>query len=146
MVVFRSIADYRNVMNKRAMAIQRSGDRSSLASARFMVAQAKRLAPRDTGETMQGIKKRRLKSGRWVAESTVRPKGRTKFRQNLWANRTNPHRNPKMVWNKGRPVLYGHGHATSGTPRFWDIAAQKTRRLFGRVMNRNTVNALRIST
>ena len=146
MATFTSVKEFRKVQEKRIKALVKAGDRSSMAAAKFQVLQGKRLAPRGTGETIQGIKKRKLKSGKWIAESIVTGKGKTKFRQNMWANRTPPHDKPRMRWNKKRPTLYGFNHNTTGLPRWWDVAAAKTRRQFGKGFRRETINALRIST
>lgn len=145
MAVVKSIADYRRLMEKRANNLVKAGNRSSLTAASFMVAQAKRMAPRSTGETMRGIRKRKRAKGKWAVESTVSPKGSKGFRQNLWANQTSPHASPRMKWNKSRPTRYGVGHRTSGVPGFFNKAAVRTRRQFNRLVRKNTINALRVT-
>ena len=144
MAVYRSIEDYRRAQRRKIKALIRSGDRSSMTAAAYQNAQAKRLAPYYTGETRRGIRKRKLKSGRWVAESIVSPKGDKGFRQNMWANQTPPHDRPRMRWNDYQPTRYGNGsHNISGIPQFWNKSVILTRRMFGRIVHKNSVNALR---
>ena len=144
MPTFTSLKQYRNVIGKRLKALKRLGNQSALLAAKRQILQAKKTAPRSTGETIRGMRKRKLKSGIWIAESIVSAKGKG-FRQNMWANRTPPHDKPILRWSKGKPVVYGMGHRTTGMPRFWDRATIKTRRAFNRIGRRNTIKALRIS-
>lgn len=142
-----TLKQYRQVQVNRIKALKRSMNRSSLSAAKFHVLQAKRLAPRLTGETVRGIRKRKLSNARWISESIVSAKGQG-FRQNMWANRSPPYHNPRMVWNRRKPTFYGQGHNATGFHQgmgFFDKATQLTRRQFGRVFRRNTIKAIRVS-
>tara|TARA_Y100000310_G_C20688151_1_gene820442 strand:+ start:2874 stop:3332 length:459 start_codon:yes stop_codon:yes gene_type:complete len=151
MAVVRSIQEYRKLTEKRIQALKRSGDRSSLAAAKHQVLQAKRLAPRATGVLRGNIRKRKLKSGKWQAESWVPGN----FKYNLYVNRSPGYE--RLVYKKsnrrfglkvGDVVIYGRSPAHwrwTGMSRYWDLAVNKTRRFFGRTARRNTQKALRIT-
>lgn len=143
MAVYKTIQQYRKAQERKIKRLIQSGDRSSMTAAAYQNAQAKRMAAYHTGETRRGIRKRKLKSGKWVSESVVSPKGATGFKQNMWANQTPPHDRPRMRWNQFKPTLYGKGHIKTGVPGFWDKATTRTRRQFGRIVLRNSRKALR---
>lgn len=146
MASYINLQQYRRVWQRRANEVVKAGDRSSLGASIFMMNTAKRLAPRLTGETIKGISKHKLKSGRYIVQSKVSPKGSSQFRQNLWANRSSPWAAPRMVWNQKRPTRYGDGsHRISGTPRFFHFAAEKTRRRFNRLAKVEVKKALRVT-
>lgn len=108
-------------------------------AAKYMEHTAKMLAPRYTGETIRGIRARKLGKTLWTVESRVVPKGQKGFMQNLWTNQTYPHRRPMMYWNKGKPTLYGDGsHNITGLPRWFHFSTLRTRDKF-RKITRNTV-------
>lgn len=144
MVTVVGIDKYAMTLEQRGKLIKKAEKNSEKESSKFMMATARRLAPSRTGETIRGIRRRKVKDG-YNVTSRVRPKGRTGFRQNLWTNRSVPHDRPSMWWNGGRPTLYGDGsHRTTGNPGWWNIAVVKTRRKFLKATLANTRNALRM--
>lgn len=134
--------------------------KSASEAADYMVVQAKGMAPRKSGETIRGIRKRPRKKG-YVVESTV--PGR--FKQNLFANQTAPFRTinyPKGAWigpsksytgrwnmiaAPGTKAVYGQSPNWNwtGTPRFFHLATLRTRSKFLQITRRNTLKALRVS-
>lgn len=143
-----NLNEAREVWKARADKIKRVKPQSELQGATFMVLTAKMFAPRVTGETIQGIRKRSVSNG-YIVESRVREKVSmltgAKFRQNLWVNQTAPFRSPHMQWNKSKATVYGDGsHATTGLPRFWHFATLKTRINFNRLVIINTRKALKV--
>lgn len=149
MAVYRSVKAYQKSWAKRAREMLNVKERSSVNSASFMMAKARSLAPRLTGETVSGIKKRKGKEGAWIVESRVRAKGKSGFRQNMWANHTAPHDRPRMRWNRGQPTFYGDGshRTTSKAPNigFYNRAALDTRNHFKTGVLANTRKALRVN-
>ena len=92
---------------------------------------ARQFAPRKTGETMRGIRRKKIKTNTYSVQSYVRPKGSSGFMQNFWANRTPPHHRPSMSWNRNRPTVYGDGsHRTTGIPMFFSVATKLTQSRF----------------
>ena len=150
MATFRSVEQYRRVMQVRAKAIKRGAMKASSNAATFMQTNAIKMAPVHTGTTVRSIKK--VKKGKnYVVESWVPGK----FKQNLWANRKAPFRT--INWTKGNSRfgikagtrgLYGvsppHFHWT-GTPRFFDLAALRTRAKFRELGRKNRRKALRVT-
>jgi len=123
-------------------SLLRDGIKTPDQAAELLKTEAKRLAPRDSGDTINGIRKRRRQSTVTV-ESWVPGD----FKQNLWTNGTSPHRRPLMKWNKSNPTLYGDGsHEISGTPRWFHFATLRTRSYFKKIARKNTLKALRVST
>lgn len=120
-------------------AIQKSGIKTQNDAANLMMVNAKRLAPHDTGELIQGIQKRSTKNGVRVI-STVPGS----FKQNLWTNQKAPFRRPRMYWNDYEPTVYGDGtHQNTGTPRWFDRAAQIVQKKYPSFAVRNTKDALK---
>ena len=160
MATVTSIKQYRQLTNKRIKELKKNADRSSLSAASFQVLQAKRLAPRGTTGQLRGnIRKRKLKSGKWRAESWVPGN----FKYNFWVNRS-PIKSinyPKGAWiparksKRGRSVqvakpgtkaVYGisPNWRWTGTPGYWGIATSRTRKHFRKVSRDNTAKALRV--
>jgi len=139
---YKSLGAYRAALKKRANLIKKAGDKSLDASTRFMVNTAKRLAPKNTGQTIRGIRRRKNKKDEWYVESWV--PGKKGFKQNMWANKTDPFKQPKMWWNSGKPTRYGDGtHKTTGTPGFFSVAAGQTTKHFRKMTIKNTRKALK---
>jgi len=137
-----NLQEYRKVLATRRKKLQKID--SPHKAAKYMELTAKQLAPRYTGETINGIRARRTNKVNWKVESTVLPKGKTGFRQNLWANQTAPFRSPRMYWNKNKPTLYGNGsHNISGLPRFFHFATLRTREKFLKITRESVENILR---
>jgi len=135
-----NIHQYHRVWGKRARNLRKASVKTTSQAARLLVAEAKRRAPRKTGDTIRGIRSRKTKNGH-VVESWV--PGR--FKQNLWANRSPPFGAPRMVWNNRKPTVYGDGsHHTTGTPGFFTVATNVVRKRFPKIANRNTRKALRV--
>ena len=114
-----------------------------------MIATAKGMVPKKTGETFSGIKKKKRKEGYEVA-SKVRRKGKTGFMQNFWSNRQAPHRTPRVFWNRDangklQKTLYGDGsHRITGTPRWFHFATLRTRKEFLRITRKRLITALKV--
>ncbi len=140
MANFNSLDSYRANIAARLIALKQGGMISSMASAEFLKLNAKRLAPKKSGQTIRGIRKRRRKTG-YIVESTVNGS----FKQNMWANQSAPFRRPRMRWNMDRPTLYGDGsHMTTGTPRFFHFATLRSRKVLLNTTRKNTLKALRL--
>jgi hypothetical protein len=141
MGTYTNIKQYRAVWNKRAKAIHKAADKSSSQAATYMVLKAKAYAPKYTGATMSGIRRRKRKNGEWTVESWVPGP----FKQNMWANQTPPFAAPRMVWNGKRPTIYGDGshHTTSVRIPFFTVAGLETAKKFKQIAFVNTDKALR---
>ena len=127
-------------------ALKKSGSLTTLQGAKLMQRTAKKLAPKKTGETMRGIRRRKNKLG-WTVESLVR--GR--FKQNLFANQTAPFRTlrfikPNKFFASPQTVVYGQSATTpggksvvwTGKPRFWHFASLRTRKFVKKISIKNT--------
>jgi len=140
----------------RIRALRKVKKATPLQAAKLMQAHAKRNAPRKTGETIRGIKRRKAKNG-WVVESHVR--GR--FKQNLFANQTAPYRTLRFKKSSKQPffatpqtVVYGRSATTpsgksvrwTGKARFWHFAALRTKKVYRQQATKNTRKALRVTT
>lgn len=144
----RNLQAFRERMKLRSKRLLNSQIKSLDEASSFMVINAKRLAPYKTGETINGIRKVKKSNSQYRVESTV--PGR--FKQNLWANQKAPFRT--IRWEKGnrrfgiRPGttgFYGTSPAHfkwTGTPRFFDRAAQLTQKKIKGVFVKNTSDAL----
>lgn len=123
------------IWKKRERDIPVKSMQAAAKASRAFQRTTKRLAPRKTGETRNSIVRKKIKTGWQVTSFVV-----GSFKQNLWANRsagTRQSPNPRMVWNKRRPTFYGDGsHVITGTPGFWGLGAQKTRRMFMRELRK----------
>lgn len=155
MPIYKSLKEYRIAWNKRAKALKRSSIKSTKQAANLMVAEAKKRAPRSTGETISGIRKRKQKRG-YIAESWV--PGR--FKQNLFANRKAPYRtlnfrkgsNSKYYANNQK-VRYGDNAITpsgkqirwTAKPFFWNRSAHVVKKKFIKFATNNTRKALRVA-
>ena len=143
-----SLKQYRKVLNKRIKAIERNAILTEKQAAKLMVNRSRQLAPRHTGETIRGIRRRKIKAkdgSAYQVESRVQGKGVSGFRQNMWTNRTQPHHRPRMWWNNNRPTIYGDGsHRTTGTPGWWNIATNIVVVKFPKMAITNTRKALRV--
>lgn len=137
--MFNSLKRYRAHLRKQIKGIKKAGVKTGLQAANLLIKIAKFLAPRKTGATIRGIRKRKSREG-WTVESWV--SGR--FKQNLWVNQTSPFGAPLMVWNNRKPTIYGDGtHRTTGTPRFFHLATMRTRKKYIKLARANTLKALR---
>jgi len=144
MATFTSIKEYRKTLAARERAIRKGTDRSKRQTAKLIVTTAKKLAPYKTGETIRGIRARKRKDT-MIVESVVSPKGTTGFMQNMWSNRTAPHRSVKMWWNGYKKTVYGDGsHRTTGTPRWFHFAVLRSRPKFFKYTVANHRRALRV--
>jgi hypothetical protein len=147
---YRSLGQYRAVLNKRISLLKRNSNKTNKQIAELVMNRAKRFAPQDTinkdssGETIRGIRVRKMKGG-WQTESWVPGQ----FKQNLFANNTYPYEilnYPKgayipasksrfgktvKVLPAGSAAVYGklpvHWRWT-GKPGFFTWAVDKTRR------------------
>ena len=145
-------------MDKRLKELKKVQKTTPLVGAKIMQTTAKKLAPRKTGETIRGIRRRKAKNG-WTVESWV--PGR--FKQNLFANQTAPFRTvryPKGAWAPprggkgwtmiappGTVAVYGQSPGSwrwSGTPRFWHIASLRMKGKYRKLARKNTQKALRV--
>ena len=139
MATYKDLKSYRAGLRRKINAIKKGADRSIKTASKYQVMQAKRLAPRDTGATIRGIRRRKNKKG-WAVESWVSGV----FKQNMWANQTSPFAAPLMRWNNRKPTIYGDGtHHITGEPRFFDIATKLTRKVFFKTAVAHTRKALR---
>jgi hypothetical protein len=145
MGTYRSIEDYRQSLIKRMKMLNKETNNISLKTSNFMIRRSRKFAPIHSGETIRGIRRRKNKTG-YQVESKVEAKGKTGFRQNLWANQTKPFRKPHMVWNNGQPTLYGQGHRLTGKPRFFHFATLDTRVKFNKIGRKSTLKILKVQT
>ena len=145
MAIYRTPAEMQRAYAKKANALRRVAIKTPSKTATFLQATAIKLAGVKTGETIRGIKKTKGKKGYQVV-SRVSPKGTKGFRQNLWMNRTAPHRSVAVRWAKpkGKKIVYGDGsHMITGTPRFFHIATLRAWGKFKNLARMNTRKALR---
>lgn len=127
--MFTSFKEYAKTMERRSKKLKNSKGVSR--TAKFMLREAIKRAPRRTGETIKGLQAKKVRDNEWQVVSSVRPKGTTGFRQNMWTNRSPPYDRPRMYWNKNRMTMYGDGsHRITGTPGWFTISALLTARRF----------------
>lgn len=127
--IFRDIPSYLAALNRRKEKIINIG--SAREAAKFDRNLARNLAPKKSGETRAGIIAVRLTPTHYQVISDVTPKGKSGFKQNMWANRSSPFVRPRMYWNKWRPTMYGDGsHQITGMPGFFDEAGVQTKFAF----------------
>jgi hypothetical protein len=155
-----TVSQFSKVLNKRRRELRKSGTTTCAKASKFMQDLAKHLAPKDSGETVRGIIRRKKGKGyevtSWVPGT---------FKQNLWANQTAPFRTlrfPKGGWippgksytgryvkiaNPGDAIVYGQDPRFNwtGTPRFFHIATIRSREAFRKLAIKNTKKALRVS-
>ena len=141
---------YQKVWRKRAIQIKKNGIKSAFQAARYMVAQAKSRAPKKTGETMEGIYKKKSKDGYTVISDV-----NTEFKQNMWANQTAPfrtlfwkHGNRKFKIKPGTKGLYGVSPTHfkwTGHPRFFHFATLATREMYPKIARKNNLEALKVT-
>ena len=139
MANFASIGAYIAFQNRRIRAIKKSGIRTGKMAAQFMVVTARKFAPKDSGATRRGIRKRRISKG-WIAESRV--KGNKGFKQNMWANKTDPFRRNSRLGVYGTRNYNYTARGVAKNQGFWNVALRQTRRFFNKGMRRNTRKAL----
>ena len=145
MAVYKNPLDLQRAMSKKANEMRKNKIRTPSKAASFLQATAIKLAAVKSGETIRGIKKSKAKKG-YMVVSRVSPKGTKRFRQNLWMNRTAPHRSVAMRWArpKGKKIVYGDGsHMITGTSRFFHIATLRAWGKFKNLARMNTRKALR---
>jgi len=150
MGTYTSLEQYRKRLDRLSKDLKKVARDSPRDFAKLMVNRQKRAAPRKTGETIRGIKKRMLRSGKqdtnYVVESIVTGKGRTGFRQNMWTNKAKPYHKPRMYWNDYRPTPYGNGtHIPTAVPGWWNITNAKYKKDLMKITRRKTQKALRVS-
>ena len=149
-----TIAQFRKRMQKRIDNLKKVGIKTEDQASRFMMFTAKKLAPRSSGKTIQGIR-RKKKGAHYVVESRV--PGR--FKQNFFANQTAPFRTLRFTkGNKayafpqkvvyGKPAISSSGNAIqwTGTPRFFHFAFLRARPFMKTMAKRNTSKAVRVTT
>ena len=140
MAVYKTPHQLGLAMKAKAESLRKMAVKSSHDAAVYMIRQARSRAPVHTGETIRGIRKRKKGKG-YIVVSRVGGS----FKHNLWANQTKPFRTVNMRWGQGRGVVYGDGsHRTTGTPRFFHIATNMTKRKFHELVRTNTGKALRV--
>lgn len=143
MATVRSVKEYQRLMKKRSNMLRKQNIKTASKTATFMQATAIKLAPRYTGQTIRGIKKKKTGKGANYAVESFVP---GTFKQNLWANQTAPFRTIRPFWNQRRPTVYGDGtHFSSGTPRFFHFATLRARKKFQKLGRQNTRKALKVS-
>ena len=138
-----NLTEFRSQLKTKIRALNKSKIRTSKQAANLVVLHAKRLAPRHSGATINGIISKKISRFGYRAISEVPGD----FKQNLWANQKAPFKKPKMRWNKFQPTLYGQGPANyTGTPRFFDRAVQLVQKKYKKIAVRNTKSALKTGT
>lgn len=159
MPTFTSLRQYRKAWKKRIRKIEKGADSASSKSSRLMVAEAKLRAPRKSGATIRGIRRRKTKLG-YKVESWVPGM----FKQNLFANRQPPFAVLNFTTKSIQPffaipqtVVYGNraispsGNIIRWTgvvirgQGFWTLAFNKVKRKFPKMVIENTRKALRVS-
>lgn len=134
---YSSFKDYRDVWKRRSKTLVKELNKTCSEAADHAHWMARGLAPRDTGETMAGITKRKIANMHYQVQSMVRGT----FKQNFFANITPPFARLKFgprgggAYGPNQVVTYG-GAARSkegvqirwtGVPGFFSIAAIKTK-------------------
>lgn len=150
----RNSDKFRQSMINASKGLRKAQIRTQKESSALMVVNAKRLAPIFTGETVRGIRRRRISRKGYRVESTVSGE----FKQNLFSNQKSPFRTLQFKSKGGsfyyapnQTVIYGKTAVNrrgtpihwSGTPRWFDRAAQLVQKKYGSFAVRNTNNALR---
>jgi hypothetical protein len=159
MATYTSIEQYRADLNKKMVAMRRAGIKSCGQAASYMQMYAKKLAPRSSGQTIDGIRKRPSKEGYVVVSTVPGP-----FMQNFFANQTAPYRTlnfgprgggyayaPNQTVVYGLPALARNGRLINWTAsggdgnkgRFFHRATLRTRKYFPQVAVQNNRRALR---
>ena len=158
MPTFRSIQEYRQTINNRIKKLNKQNITTSKQAAKLMVQYAKKFAPRSSGQTISGIRKRKRK-GSWVVESKVPGN----FKQNLFANMKVPFRTlnfgakgggrayaPNQKVRYGQPAKSRSGkqirwtaHGAAKKIGFFNLAALRTRPKFRKFAVDNTRKILR---
>ena len=118
-----SIKDYTQRVMPRRM--NRLKNMSAPAQASYyQVRNAISLAPKETCQTISGIRARKESKNRYKVESFVPGL----FKQNMWANITKPFDKPRIIWNRNKPTVYGSVSANwTGQPGWFDLATEMTR-------------------
>lgn len=80
-----SLTEYRKALGTRMRNLKKLSRREPLNAAKFMVLKAKQLAPRRSGDLIQGIKRRKIKNGYQVSSKAL--SRNTGFPYNKWVNR-----------------------------------------------------------
>lgn len=156
MAVHRTGESLQRAMSAKARELRvRVVEQTPSNAATYIQAVAVTLAPIDTGETVSNITKNKVGTGHYQVISQVRPKGRTGFMQNFWANRTPPFRAVRMIgWprNRGKkegdvsPTVYGdQTHLITGMPGFFYRASHLGQKRFRDLAISNVQRALRVS-
>ena len=153
MATVKSIKDYKKLMDKRVQGLKQAGIKTSADSANLMVKYAKRNAPRKTGATRNGIRRRKSKDG-YTVESWVPGT----FKQNLFANQTAPFRTLNIkkfnrYFKAPQQVMYGKSAESptgkpirwTGQPRFFLRATEKLIPVWRKRYLANTSKALRVN-
>lgn len=135
MAVVRNMQEYRQLQLKRIDKLRKVKNRTPIDAAKFMAAQLRLMAPRDTGTMIRNIVRR--KSSVRVARPRFGRK--TKFSVVHWVNET-PGTN---ITSYGRK--YSQVRNRTGVPRFHQFASKKTRKYFREITVNKTRQALRVS-
>lgn len=117
MNTYNSIKEYVGAINRRSAKLKNL--KSPGIAAKIHSTIANRLAPVDKGNLKAGLMTQKIDDNTYSSISGVFHK----FPYNFWVNKRMPYANPKMVWNGGKPTIYGDGsHQITGIPGFFDIA------------------------
>ena len=136
-----TIDQYQKRMRNLAKNLRKAAKKSTNATAQFMVATARGLAPAKTGNLRRGIQAKPIKGAEWQVSSSV-PKG---FPYHFWVNQTAPLRTIHPWWNRYQATRYGDGtHNITGSPRYWHFATLRTVNLFGRITRKNIQKVLKV--
>lgn len=145
MATFRSFKEVQRAYDNKIKTMKRGTPRILASYTKGLSRKIKSKAPHRTGETKSGIKWNLINSTRSRIVSEVSGKGSTGFRQNMWANRTPPHNQPKMFWNNKKPTVYGDGsHVTSGLPGFFDITVFRNKNKFAEAFIKHMQTSMKV--
>ena len=151
MAIYRNPIQLQRAMSKKASEMRKNEIRTPSKVATFLQATAIKLAPRQTGKLIQGIKKSKGKGrGHYIVSSKVWGD----FPYNMFVNQTAPFRTlryKKANWRlgikAGDKLVYGQSYPShwniTGTPRFFHVATLRAMKNFKKIARINTRKALR---
>lgn len=131
---------FQRKMRNMAKQLRKAAKKSTNAAAQFMVATARGMAPRKTGNLRRGIRAKAIKGAEFQVSSRVEKD----FPYHFWINQSAPLRTIHPWWNRYQSTVYGDGtHSITGTPRYWHFATLRTLAVFGKITRKNIQKVLK---
>lgn len=146
LIIKSNIHTLRKNYATRIKKLKKAGIKSQKQAARFMSLTAKKLAPKRTGGIVSGIRVVNRKKHSKVISKVFKT-----FPYNLWVNESSPYKKIRLMPRfrprgmKKRIQFYYREVAKTGTPKFFTIAAMRTRPKFKKITFDNVHKALQIT-